>query len=158
MTVIESTLRQDERYEAHVEHWRSLMEDIRAEEEALRMGGGPERQAKQHAKGKLTARERIDRLCDPGAPFLEIGLWVAQGFYKEFGGAPAAGVVVGLGHILPAASDTRPSYHTDPRAICGAPTTAVHHRYAGDVPQPRIGATDRRGGVESVASPGSATD
>ena len=99
MSVLESKLTLDERYQQHVVHWRALLDEIRAEEEALRMGGGPERQAKQHAKGKLTARERIERLCDPSAPFLELGLWVAHGFYEEYGGAPAAGVVVGIGSI-----------------------------------------------------------
>ncbi|MDX1644306.1 MAG: carboxyl transferase domain-containing protein, partial [Thermoanaerobaculia bacterium] len=99
MTVLESTLSRDERFEAHVEHWRALLDEIRAEEDVIRLGGGPDRQEAHRAKGKLTARERIERLCDPGAPFLELGLWVARGFYEEYGGAPAAGVVIGLGRI-----------------------------------------------------------
>lgn len=99
MSVLESTLRLDERFEAHLEHWKSFLEEIRAQEEAIRMGGGPDRAAKQHAKGKLTARERIERLCDPDSDFLELGLWVAHGFYEEYGGAPAAGVVIGVGHV-----------------------------------------------------------
>jgi acetyl-CoA carboxylase carboxyltransferase component len=99
MSVLESKLALDDRYQTHAEHWRSLLDELRAEEEAIRMGGGPEGQARQHRKGKLTARERIERLCDPAAPFLELGLWVAHGFYEEHGGAPAAGVVVGIGRI-----------------------------------------------------------
>ncbi|HXO18673.1 MAG TPA: carboxyl transferase domain-containing protein, partial [Thermoanaerobaculia bacterium] len=61
--------------------------------------GGPKALEKQRAQGKMTARERVAALCDPGAPFLELGLWVAEGFYKEYGGAPSAGVVVGIGSI-----------------------------------------------------------
>ncbi|HEV7519015.1 MAG TPA: carboxyl transferase domain-containing protein [Thermoanaerobaculia bacterium] len=75
------------------------MERLRSEEERLRLGGGAKAQEKQRAQGKMTARERVAALCDPQAPFLELGLWVAEGFYKEYGGAPAAGVVSGIGRI-----------------------------------------------------------
>ena len=50
---------------------------VRALEDQLRQGGGPDRVLKQHKQGKLTARERIAGLCDPGSRFLEIGLLVA---------------------------------------------------------------------------------
>ena len=63
-------------------------------EEKLRAGGGAKKIAKQHGDGKLTARERIARLIDPGAMFLEIGLLMAYDKYD--GQAPAAGVVTGL--------------------------------------------------------------
>src|SRR5947209_4968968 len=75
------------------------MARLRAEEEVLRLGGGAKAQDKQRAQGKMTARERVAALCDPGAPFLELGLWVAHGFYQEYGGAPAAGVVMGIGRL-----------------------------------------------------------
>ncbi|HWM89933.1 MAG TPA: carboxyl transferase domain-containing protein [Thermoanaerobaculia bacterium] len=75
------------------------MERLREEEEVLKLGGGLKAQDKQRAQGKMTARERVEALCDPGAPFLELGLWVAYGFYEEYGGAPSAGVVVGIGRI-----------------------------------------------------------
>ncbi|HSN87056.1 MAG TPA: carboxyl transferase domain-containing protein [Thermoanaerobaculia bacterium] len=75
------------------------MERLREEEEAIKLGGGLKAQDKQRAQGKMTARERVEALCDPGAPFLELGLWVAYGFYEDYGGAPAAGVVVGIGRI-----------------------------------------------------------
>jgi 3-methylcrotonyl-CoA carboxylase beta subunit len=65
----------------------------------LRLGGGAKAQQKQRDQGKLTARERVAALCDPDVAFLELGLWAADGFYKEYGGAPAAGVVVGIGSI-----------------------------------------------------------
>ncbi|MFY9824022.1 MAG: carboxyl transferase domain-containing protein [Thermoanaerobaculia bacterium] len=75
------------------------MERLREQEDHIRLGGGVKAQDKQHAQGKMTARERVEALCDPGAPFLELGLWVADGFYREYGGAPAAGVVVGIGAV-----------------------------------------------------------
>ncbi|MHB1194337.1 MAG: acyl-CoA carboxylase subunit beta [Longimicrobiales bacterium] len=63
----------------------------------LREGGGPERIERQHAQGKLTARERVDLLLDPGAPRVEIGLLVAHDLYG--GQAPGAGVVTVVGRI-----------------------------------------------------------
>ncbi|MEM7048486.1 MAG: carboxyl transferase domain-containing protein [Acidobacteriota bacterium] len=82
-----------------MDHWRREAERLQGEEESLRLGGGAKAQDKQRARGKLTARERIVALCDDGTEFLELGLWVAHGFYEEYGGAPAAGVVIGLGTV-----------------------------------------------------------
>ena len=69
-------------------------DDMRALETRLRLGGGPDRIGKQHAQGKLTARERVQQLADPETPFLEIGLLIAYDRYD--GQAPAAGVVTGI--------------------------------------------------------------
>lgn len=99
VTTIGGELTRDQRYEERVAHWRAALDDLRQGEEELRRGGGERAIERQHAKGKMTARERVAELCDPGAPFLELGLWVAYGFYRDYGGAPAAGVVVGLGRI-----------------------------------------------------------
>jgi acetyl-CoA carboxylase carboxyltransferase component len=71
--------------------------ELRELEERLRQGGGPERIARQHKQGKLTARERIERLCDAGAMFIEVGLLVAYDQYD--GQAPGAGVVTGVGIV-----------------------------------------------------------
>jgi 3-methylcrotonyl-CoA carboxylase beta subunit len=76
---------------------RELSAEIRALEAHLREGGGKDRIAKQHKQKKLTARERIEQLCDPGAHFLEIGLLVAYDQYD--GQAPGAGVVTGIGIV-----------------------------------------------------------
>ncbi len=62
-------------------------------------GGGKKRMEKEHAKGKLTARERIDYLLDKGSPQIEIGALAADGMYAEHGGCPSAGVVVVMGYI-----------------------------------------------------------
>src|ERR1700744_2991642 len=82
---------------ARTAHIRHLVETVRQLEDKLREGGGPQRVEKQHRAGKLTARERIARLLDPGARFLEIGLLIAYDQYE--GQAPAAGVVTGVGKI-----------------------------------------------------------
>jgi 3-methylcrotonyl-CoA carboxylase beta subunit len=76
---------------------RQLVEDLQTLEDRLRQGGGAKRVEKQHRDGKLTARERIAKLLDPGAMFLEIGLLIAYDQYD--GQAPAAGVVTGAGKI-----------------------------------------------------------
>lgn len=76
---------------------RELSSELRALEDRLREGGGSERTERQHAQGKLTARERISGLCDPGTRFLEVGLLMAHDQYD--GQAPAAGVVIGVGIV-----------------------------------------------------------
>ena len=77
----------------------STSPDFIALEETLRRGGGPAATQRQHEKGRLTARERIEKLIDPGTPFFELGLWAAYGMYKEWGGAVSAGVVTGIGTV-----------------------------------------------------------
>ena len=99
MAILESKVKRNEAFERQSEHWRREVERLRDEEEVIRQGGGLKAQDKQRAQGKMTARERVEALCDPGAPFLELGLWTAHGFYEEYGGAPSAGVVIGIGKI-----------------------------------------------------------
>jgi acetyl-CoA carboxylase carboxyltransferase component len=70
-----------------------------AEEERIRLGGGPEAIERQHSKGRKTARERIATLLDPGSPTLELGLWASYEMYEEWGGAPGAGVVTLIGTV-----------------------------------------------------------
>jgi acetyl-CoA carboxylase carboxyltransferase component len=82
---------------ARAAHMRHLVDTLHHLEDKLREGGGAPKIDKQHRAGKLTARERIARLLDPGARFLEIGLLIAYDLYE--GQAPAAGVVTGLGKI-----------------------------------------------------------
>ncbi len=67
--------------------------------EKIKLGGGTKRIEKQHSKGKLTARERVDFLIDKDKPFLEIGAFVGYEMYEEYGGCPAGGVVVGIGYV-----------------------------------------------------------
>src|SRR5579883_2045857 len=75
------------------------LEEIRRQEETIRQGGGPRAIQAQHAKGRLTARERIARLIDPDSEFFELGLYAGFGMYEEWGGAPAGGTITGLGRV-----------------------------------------------------------
>jgi acetyl-CoA carboxylase carboxyltransferase component len=72
---------------------------FRIDEAIIRKGGGKAAADRQHEKGRLTARERIARLVDDESRFVELGLWSAFGMYAEYGGAPAAGVVTGIGPV-----------------------------------------------------------
>jgi 3-methylcrotonyl-CoA carboxylase beta subunit len=76
---------------------RSLVEEFQQIEDRLRNGGGSAKIEKQHREGKLTARERVSKLIDPGSMFLEIGLLIAYDRYD--GQAPGAGVVTGVARI-----------------------------------------------------------
>jgi 3-methylcrotonyl-CoA carboxylase beta subunit len=72
--------------------------EIKNEEEKIRTGGGAKAIDAQHKKGRLTARERIAKLIDP-PHFFELGLYAANGMYEEWGGAPSAGTVTGIGRV-----------------------------------------------------------
>ena len=76
-----------------------LLTKIKNEEEQIRQGGGLKAIESQHKKGRLTARERIAGLIDPGTQFFELGIYAAFEMYEEWGGAPAAGAVTGLAKV-----------------------------------------------------------
>src|SRR5277367_2363669 len=86
------------RFEANMRFLSELVAQVRNEEEEIREGGGAKAIESQHGKGRLTARERINLLVDPGS-FFELGAYTAHGMYEEWGGAPAAGVITGLARI-----------------------------------------------------------
>jgi len=73
--------------------------EIKNEEEKIRAGGGAKAIDAQHKKGRLTARERIAKLVDPPGHFFELGLYAAYEMYEEWGGAPSAGTVTGIGRV-----------------------------------------------------------
>src|ERR1700722_10785945 len=77
----------------------ALLQVLAQQEDVIRQGGGLKAIEAQHAKKRLTARERLALLLDPNEEFLELGLFAAYGMYEEWGGAAAAGVVTGLGWI-----------------------------------------------------------
>jgi acetyl-CoA carboxylase carboxyltransferase component len=77
----------------------SLTHRLAEEQSTLRLGGGGKATHRQHDKGRLTARERVDQLIDAGSYFFELGLWAGWQMYEEWGGAPAAGVVTGIGTV-----------------------------------------------------------
>ncbi|MEY4913566.1 MAG: hypothetical protein RL025_1393, partial [Bacteroidota bacterium] len=80
-------------------YFEDLLHNLRRMEEVAAAGGGPKALAKLHAKGKMSARERVDALLDSGSPRLEIGALAGWGQYEEEGGCPSGGVVVVLGRI-----------------------------------------------------------
>jgi len=72
---------------------------IKTEEEKIREAGGAKAVESQHKKNRLTARERVAKLIDPKSEFFELGIFAAWEMYQEWGGAPSAGVVTGLGRV-----------------------------------------------------------
>jgi len=78
---------------------RLLISEMKRKHAIVSLGGGKQKIDKQHAKGKLTARERIDYLKDTDANFLEIGAFVGEGMYGEYGGCPSGGVVAGITYV-----------------------------------------------------------
>jgi acetyl-CoA carboxylase carboxyltransferase component len=86
------------RFESNMRSLADLVAQVRNEEEKMREGGGAKAIESQHAKSRLTARERIKLLADPRS-FFELGLYAAHKMYEEWGGAPAAGVITGLARI-----------------------------------------------------------
>ncbi|SDL80659.1 Acetyl-CoA carboxylase, carboxyltransferase component [Siphonobacter aquaeclarae] len=81
------------------ELFQKLLSDLASSGEVVRLGGGLKRIEDQHRKGKLTARERIDYLLDPGSRFLEVGLFAGDNLYNDEGGCPSGGVVTGIGYV-----------------------------------------------------------
>jgi len=77
----------------------NLIESINTLHKEIELGGGKKAIEAQHSKGKLTARERIQLLIDPDSSFFELNSFVGFGMYEEYGGAPSAGTVYGIGKI-----------------------------------------------------------
>jgi len=76
-----------------------LLTAIKNEEQKIREGGGSKAIDSQHKKNRLTARERIEKLIDPGTHFFELGIYAAHEMYEEWGGAPCAGTITGLARV-----------------------------------------------------------
>src|SRR6185369_7801108 len=78
---------------------RQLVDQLKFRSEKIFAGGGKKNAEKQKEQGKLLARERIEYLIDKDSNFIEIGVFAAEDMYQEYGGCPAAGVVVGIGYV-----------------------------------------------------------
>ncbi|QXP55010.1 acyl-CoA carboxylase subunit beta [Cellulophaga sp. HaHa_2_95] len=89
----------DINFNKNEDHNKLLLSALKKRLTAVKLGGGKSRIEKQHAQGKMTARERIDYLLDNKADAIEIGAFVGDGMYKEHGGCPSGGVVVKIGYI-----------------------------------------------------------
>ncbi|HVC90063.1 MAG TPA: acyl-CoA carboxylase subunit beta [Acidobacteriaceae bacterium] len=88
-----------ERCQSNAAAMRSLLAAFEAERAIIRQGGGDKAIEAQHAKNRLTVRERLDLLLDPGTELHELSIYAAHGMYADYGGAPAAGVVTGVGRV-----------------------------------------------------------
>jgi acetyl-CoA carboxylase carboxyltransferase component len=99
VAIIGAPIVRDAAFARNEESMRALLAGLTAKGDRVREGGGAEAIARHRKRNKLTARERVERLVDPGSPILEIGLFTAYGMYQEFGGAPSAGTVVVVGRI-----------------------------------------------------------
>ncbi|MGH9686406.1 MAG: acyl-CoA carboxylase subunit beta [Candidatus Acidiferrales bacterium] len=87
-------------FEKNARRMVQLLTEIKNEEEQIRQGGGAKAIEGQHKKNRLTARERVAKLIDPKTEFLELSIYAAYQMYQEWGGAPAAGVVTGIGTVM----------------------------------------------------------
>ncbi len=86
-------------FETNKDHWLNELRILQAQKLSIAEGGGARAAERQLKQGKMLARERIEYLIDSGSPFHELGSFAAWEMYQEWGGAPSAGVVTGLGRI-----------------------------------------------------------
>jgi len=99
-SVFETKIKPDSpRFERNQKAVADLVAQVRSEEWTIQQGGGDKAIEAQHKKGRLTARERIALLIDPGTALFELGIYTAWGMYEEWGGAPCAGVVTGIARV-----------------------------------------------------------
>ena len=98
--VLETKINRDSlEFQKNTRRMVDLLTEIKNQETSIQQGGGAKAIEAQHKKGRLTARERIAKLIDPGSSFFELGIYAAHEMYEEWGGAPAAGAITGLGRI-----------------------------------------------------------
>lgn len=86
-------------FNTNEDHMKLSVGELKSRLKKIHLGGGQKKIEKQHAQGKLTARERIDFLRDDNSEFIEIGAFAGDGMYEEHGGCPAGGTVAGIGYI-----------------------------------------------------------
>ena len=91
--------RKSPEFEKNTRRVVELLTEIKNQEEQICQGGGAKAIESQHKKGRLTARERIAELLDPGTQFFELGIYAAFEMYQEWGGAPCAGTITGLAKV-----------------------------------------------------------
>ncbi|SIS56083.1 Acetyl-CoA carboxylase, carboxyltransferase component [Zobellia uliginosa] len=89
----------DIKFNKNEDHNKLLLSDLKRRLAQVKLGGGKARIEKQHAQGKMTARERIDYLLDTDKDSIEIGAFVGDGMYEEHGGCPSGGVVIKMGYV-----------------------------------------------------------
>ena len=98
MSKITTSLNSEKSLE-NLESFKVILDLMSKEKDTIKEGGGPIAIERQHTKGRLTARERIQHLIDPNTDFLELGIYAAYGMYEEYGSPAASGTVIGIGSI-----------------------------------------------------------
>ena len=88
-----------ETFKIRKERYLALLAELYARADGVKLGGGIKRIEREHKRGKLTARERIAKLVDDETEFIELGLFAGYDMYKEDGGCPAGGTVMGIGKV-----------------------------------------------------------
>ena len=99
MKKIGNKIKEDESYLKREDHTKNLLRKLKAEKKKVTLGGGEKVLERHRAKGKMTARERINALLDDPKDFYELNSFAAYDMYPEYGGAPSAGTVYGVGKI-----------------------------------------------------------
>ncbi|WP_026809276.1 acyl-CoA carboxylase subunit beta [Arenibacter latericius] len=89
----------DINFNKNEDHNKLLLSELKRKLAKVKLGGGKQRLDKQHALGKMSARERIDYLLDEGTSSIEIGAFVGEGMYEDHGGCPSGGVIVKIGYV-----------------------------------------------------------
>jgi acetyl-CoA carboxylase carboxyltransferase component len=90
---------EDATYQQRADHHQDLLDQLSERTQQVKQGGGAKRIERQHERGKMTARERIDHVLDDPDDFMELGLFAGYEMYEDEGGCPSGGTVMGLGHI-----------------------------------------------------------
>jgi len=88
-----------EKYSGNRTYMQSLLRELEEQQAEIKLGGGEKRIERQHSKGRMTARERIEALIDPDTWFTELSIFAAWEMYEEYGGAPASGTITGIGIV-----------------------------------------------------------
>lgn len=99
MARIGKQIQHDQQFKGNEHSLQAIVQRLAAVEEKVKQGGGDQAMEKHRKKGKLPARDRIQKLIDPGSSFLEVGLLTAHGMYEEYGGAPSSGTIFGIGRV-----------------------------------------------------------
>ena len=89
----------DIQFNKNEDHNKLLVSDLKKRLQKIKLGGGEKRIEKQHSKGKMTARERVNYLLDDAEAAIEVGAFAGDEMYEEHGGCPSGGVVVTIGKV-----------------------------------------------------------
>ena len=92
-------VKENETFLKREDYQKELLRKLTSAKETVKEGGGKKSIEKHKAKGKLTARERVNLLVDDPKKFFELSTFAAYGMYEEYGGAPSSGTIYGIGKI-----------------------------------------------------------